>query len=276
MNTQPPALVVGAARMPLPFGLFSVLLPREGASDRWEGGGVEFEELGCPPPADTGIIGAYECEGVTPGLPKDFESNGGVGEAGQFTVYQSEKCSPIGNGIDRSNEIARQRLAAFEELLVERELWKLLDRVNLSRTVDLASATVRDDIIEAVAELAQLEATTLGTLGVLHMRRDVAMLAIKAGVVEVRQARLFTTLGTPVIAGSGYGDTGTTQKIVLTPQLFGYRSDVFTSSNRPGDLLDRKNNDLYGVAERNYLVGFDQSCIELAPIPEPDPDPAED
>jgi hypothetical protein len=45
--------------------------------------------------------------------------------------------------------------------------------------------------------------------------------------------------------------------VYATSGIFGYRSDVFTSSNRPGDLLDRNVNNLYAVAERQYLVGWD-------------------
>jgi hypothetical protein len=72
-------------------------------------------------------------------------------------------------------------------------------------------------------------------------------------------------LGTPVAAGAGYPGSGPageaaaagTQWMFVTPAMFGYRSEVFPSSAVRGDLLDRSKNDLYAVAERNYVLGFD-------------------
>lgn len=274
MSITPPALVAGAPRPPLPFGLFSVLAPREGSADRWEAG-VQFEQLGCPP-LTGGLIGPYDCEETTEGLPKSFDGHWSLGTAAQFTIYESQVCSPIGNGLDRSTEIASQRLALFEEFLVERKLWEALDGLDTSFPVSTADLDVAlDALVLGIAELEDVQGRRYGTQGVLHMSRLIATLAIRAKVVEARQNRLYTVLGTPVIAGSGYGEeneeTGT--KVVLTPQMFGYRSEVFTSSNRPGDLLDRDQNDLYGVAERNWLIGFDDICIEVEPDPEPEPEP---
>src|SRR3546814_10690186 len=56
-------------------------------------------------------------------------------------------------------------------------------------------------------------------------------------------------LGTPVVAGAGYPcthpDSVTAGSwIVATPALMLYRSEIFTATNRPGDLLDRGQNNL--------------------------------
>jgi hypothetical protein len=53
-------------------------------------------------------------------------------------------------------------------------------------------------------------------------------------------------------------------EIVGSPALFGYRSEVFNSSARPGDLLDRAQNNLYAVAERTYVIGFDPCPVVKA------------
>lgn len=275
MSIAPPALVLGAPRPLLPYGLFSVLSPREGSADRWEAG-VIFEGIGCAPAPGEGVIGPYDCDedGETEGLPKEFDGHLTVNDANQFTIYQSQVCSPTGNSLEASVEVARQRLAQFEELLVERELWKVLDTLDTYFELP-ASAPDPDDIIDAVfvgiSTLEREQGIRFGSQGVIHMSRSVAMMGIKAKALETKSNRLFTTLGTPVVAGSGYGTTemGVPPKIVLTPQLFGYRSEVFTSSNRPGDLLDRRNDNLYGVAERNWLVGFEKDCTI-------DPEPPED
>src|SRR5699024_4825050 len=65
--------------------------------------------------------------------------------------------------------------------------------------------------------------------------------------------RLYTNLDTLVVAGAGYPDGS----IVATGSLAGYRGEVITGSDRPGDLLDRRTNDLYAIAEREDLVRVD-------------------
>ena len=49
--------------------------------------------------------------------------------------------------------------------------------------------------------------------------------------------------------------------------MFGYRSEVFTPSATGGDLFDPRRNDLYAVAERTYLLGFDTCGVAAATIP---------
>jgi hypothetical protein len=63
---------------------------------------------------------------------------------------------------------------------------------------------------------------------------------------------------TPAAAG--------TEWVAASPALFGYRSQVFEGSARSGDLLDRTNNTLYGIAERNYLLGYDPCGIAFAAL----------
>lgn len=273
MSITPPALVTGAPRPPLPYGLFSVLVPRTGSADRWEGGGIQLEELGCPPdPASDGIIGPYDCDdGETVGLPKQFASNRTTSFAAPFTVYQSEVCTPIGNGLDRSQQIASGRLAMFEERLVESEVWKAVSQSEVNAA--FTEASDKGDILAALAGLEEASAETYGTLGTVHLARALAYIALGYGALEARQNRLYTLLGTPVVAGSGYANDGTAY---WTPQLIAYSSEEFTSSRAAVDLLDRSNNDLYAVAEKSWVIGFDTSCGVLEveePEPEPEPDP---
>src|SRR5699024_3125298 len=94
------------------------------------------------------------------------------------------------------------------------------------------------------------------------MSRYVAQVAVDKGAIERRSGRLETRLGTPVVAGTGYaGDT-----VIGSPRVFGYRSEVFTSSNNAGDLLDRSTNDLYAVAERRYVLGFDPCGVGIVQL----------
>lgn len=259
MSITPPALVVGPGRAPLPYGLFSVLALREGSADRWEGGGIQFEGLGAAPSA--GAIGPYDCETPTetPGLPKDFEGGLDLSEAEPFIVYGSYRCGPIGNRLEQGAETARARLATWEEFQVERKLWQILAA---ETTTDLGEL----DAVETTARIESLLGSTYGSLGVIHMGRGTAVRLIKRGVLETRSNRLYTVLGTPVVAGSGYGEGD----VYATPALVGYRSDIFMSSQQPGDLLDRARNDLYAVAERAYVIGYDDTpaVIHATVIPD--------
>jgi hypothetical protein len=156
---------------------------------------------------------------------------------------------------DTAQERATRHLASREEAAVESALW-LGNEGNVPNfsgmngypaPVTTAAASVEAALADAEAGIAQV----IGALGVLHMSRATASLLKNR--LEPRGGRMFTRIGTPVAVGAGYPD----EAIVGTAAMFGYRSEVFTSSNRPGDLLNRANNDLTAIAERTVLVGFD-------------------
>ncbi len=267
----PPSLVVGAPRIPLPFGLFSVLAPREGSSDRWENG-VKWETLTCEP---LGRIGAPDCDPEdTVGMPKNLlPMDAENGEASPITVYGHHTCSPIGNTWERAQELAQLHLTSREEAAVEQALWygDLENTPNFAGANGYPALAVTDDFVVAdawlaVARLEQVIAEEYGSQGVMHMSREIAFRLVKSGAVKVNGTRLQTALGTPVVAGTGYGS----EKIVVTPALFGYRSAIETSTDRPYDLLDRARNDLYAIAERTYLLGFDPCGATAAPLTIPE------
>lgn len=268
----PPQVVTGAPRAPLPYGLFSILGFR-GGEERWENG-VVFEALTC---ATTGGRGAPDCdpEVDVAGLPKVLEGgNGPLGEASPFTVYGHHTCSPIGSTFARAQELANQHLQVREEARVEQALWTgdLGNVPNFAGANDYAAPVNLGTLTlwRAVSLLEQEIAARYGSLGVIHMSRENASRLMKEGDLVRQGGRLFTALGTPVVAGTGYAS----DRIVGTPALFGYRGDVFSSSNRPGDLLDRGTNDLYAIAERTYLVGFDECAVlEVTVAPDPEPTP---
>lgn len=271
----PPQVVNGAARAPLPYGLFSILGFR-GGEERWENG-VVFEALTCEP---AGGIGNPDCDPETPtvGLPKVLDQGmGEVGEASPFTVYGHHTCSPIGGTFARAQDLANQHLQVREEARVEQALWTgdLGNVPNLSGANGYAAPVNLGTLSlwRAVSLLEQEIAARYGSLGVIHMSRENASRLMKEGDLTRQGGRLFTAMGTPIVAGTGYAS----DRIVGTPALFGYRGDVFTSSNRPGDLLDRATNDLYAIAERTYLVGFDECAVlevTVAADPEPVAGPA--
>jgi len=263
MAFAPATVVDPIARTALPFGLLSVVTPRPAGNSRWENG-VVWEPLNCGPASG---IGPVDCdpEVETIGLPKAFPIPGGVDDAVPFTVYGSYECSPIGHSLEYANERATEHLIAREEARAEQAVWTgdLGNTPNFAEGSDSGAGALAPRLALAAAE--QYIATEYGSLGTIHMSRYLAALLLGEMLLEVRGARLYTRLGTPVIAGAGYPGTSPSGTagwwLVAAPALMLYRSEVFTATNRPGDLLDRAQNNLYGVAERRYLVGWDE-CPE--------------
>ncbi len=254
----PPALVQGAARTPLPFGLFSTFTFRTG--DRWESG-VSWDSPTCDPASG---IGQWVCPPDTVvGLPKDLDPNGGVvGVATPFTVYGHFNCSPVGSG--DAAELALAHLLSREEQAVEYALWTgNLGNIPNLREAGPVMGGAPQSVGDGLAYLEYVIATGYGSVGVIHMTRGMALLALGEDLLETVGGRLQTRLGTPVVAGSGYDGTGPAGTPALTagqswayatPALFGYRSEPFS----PGEpVLDRGQNVLMALAERNYLIGYD-------------------
>lgn len=272
----PQAVVQGAAAQPLPYGLFSVFTFRPSGADRWEGGGVLFETLTCDPVHG---IGSWQVPPTaTTGLPKTLTAaSGAVGDQGSslpFSVYGHFACSPVGWTPEDAQAKANEHLLRGEEHRVEQAFWTG-DLANTPKLQDAGATDVTvtgGGIAESVGALEKYIGSTYHALGVIHMTRAAAIVGLSLGILETAGGVLRTKLGTPVVAGSGYPGTGPTGQaaavhtswMFATPALFGYRTEVFTSSNRDGDLFDRGLNNLTAVAERSYLLGFDPCGIAAA------------
>lgn len=265
----PPAAVVGAVRQPLPYGLFSTLSLRAAGADRWESG-VTWEPETCSK-AD----GIQQLQvtggaiGTTIGLPKTLTKNltlpSSQPAASAFTIYGHFNASPVGWTVDEARARAVSHLQNREEARVEQAFWT----GDLVNTPTLQGATVigvgTTDVVGGLGLLESYIASNYGSLGVIHMTRASATALLARYALEAKGGRLTTLLGTPVAAGSGYPGTSPagvaaaagTQWMYVTPAMFGYRSEIFDSSNVAGDLFDRGLNNLYAVAERSYLLGFD-------------------
>lgn len=266
VNFADPTVVDGAPRVALPYGLFSVLTTRPEGDKRWING-VQWEALGC---WDVHGIGEPDCEPdedggtVAVGLPKTF--NGLViGDATAFTVYGHFRCSPVGHTLQEAQDRATAHLLAKEEAAVERAFWtgnlgNIPNLIGSAYEVTNTGGSGR----EALGLLEKAIGTDYGSLGVIHMSRAAATSLAADWLLIGSGGQLRTQLGTPVVAGAGYPGDGSptnpaagSEQMFATPALFGYRSEIDVASNRPGDLLDREDNDLYTIAERQYLIGFD-------------------
>lgn len=264
----PPTLVRAPVRAPFGFGLFSLLDLRLGSEDRWENG-VTWEARSC---GEVRGLGAQACPpGETPqvGVPlplPTFERGHVLEEAVPFTVYGEVACSPLGLSPEQAQEEATARLVAGEQRRVEQALWTgdLGNRPTLLGP-QLADGPVLDDLgsvgdlAEALAVLEDYASVVLGSQAWLHTSRGTASLLVKRAHARVERGRLLAPLGTPIVAGSGY--PAGTGEIVLTAPMLGYASEAFTSTEVRGDLLDRRQNELFGVAFRTYVLGLDSCAL---------------
>lgn len=265
----PPAPVAAPARTALPYGLGSVLGWRTG--DRFQTG-VVWVSPTCDP---AGGRGGPECDPeAVVGLPKDFTGERTTGEATPFVVYGHDQCNMVANSPAEAQEFATNHLLAREEARAEQALWNG-DLGNIPNFVGANGypaptvlGTTFDDPVLALGAVEQAIAEQYGSLGVIHMSR--AMATVLAKHLEKRGGRLYTRgLDTPVVAGTGYP----IGQIVGSPALIGFRGDIITSSDRPGDLLDRRNNTMYAIAEREYVIGFDPCGVVKAFVNQPEETP---
>lgn len=247
MSFGPPQVVEGQPRVGLPFGLFSVLSLREASDPHWANG-IEWETMTCSPAS--AILDA-DCD---TNIDKFFNGNGEIGEAAGFTVYGSHKCGTPGGRVDlAADEFATAHLLAREEAQAETSVWAQM----AAQATDLnAAGALPAD--EALALLEGWMGSVYGSLGAIHGSRQAVSLFDNA--VRANGSRLLTRIGTPVVAGGGYPGTSPAGAapaagetwVFASPALFGYRGTIMGHQ-----ALDRNNNDMYALAERNYVVGFD-------------------
>ena len=57
-----------------------------------------------------------------------------------------------------------------------------------------------------------------------------------------------------------------TTNVYATPALLGYRSDVFPGAEPTSAGFDRAANDLFAVAERTYVIGYDPCGTAVATV----------
>lgn len=240
-------IVAPPERAPLVGGLFSVLTFR-GDEDRWQTG-VTFPGQTC------GLIPVTEGPGCPPdGYDPEFAFDrempwGEIPEA--FTVSGQFSCSPVGTSLPEAEDNAIADLQRHEEAAAEKVLWD----TQLS-TADALTAPIGITAVNADVALGLLEhhiAREYGSQGVIHAPRWL----IPSLDVEVKGQRLVSKrLGTPVVAGGGYGDVGESDLLVASPALLGYRSSIEIVGD-PVETFDRGTNLVQVLSQRTYLIGLD-------------------
>jgi len=261
MAYGPPVVVEGRPREGLPFGLFSVLQFGESADERWING-IEWETMSCEPASGFEDPSCDTFGDAGGQIRKFFRGSGATGEARSFGVYGSYKCgAPGGAAFREGEERATAHLLAREEGQAEARVWARLQ----TEATDVGGAA--SDPAAALADLELWLGRNYGSLGVIHMTRDAALLLGETHLYR-SGTHLYTTLGTPVSAGGGYPGTGPLDGsgdpqagtwMLASPALFGRRGQVMSRRE-----LDREKNDVYALAERQYVVGFDPCGVAAA------------
>lgn len=238
-----------AAPTPVPyrFGIFSVATPLPEGDGRWEGGGMEWVSEACVTPAFTN----NEC--VDPSAP-ELVAQGMcvIMSYDPFTVYAVNNDSAgKTRDLTEAANIARARLEASEQFGVEEKLWALL-----TPTTEVAATSPA----MGLALVEQMLTESYPSMGVVHMSRLTATLLGELGIVHAEGNRLVTTLGTPVVAGGGYGQVNgvepTDAAIYGTGPLVLLRGTVDTVRG-----FNRDVNSHYTIAQRPYAVGWDCSVV---------------
>lgn len=258
-------LVEGVGREPFPYGIFSVLTPREGDSDRWRDG-VTWRTDPCEPLTGTaaGCGTQFSDSGTTADAPwlKEAIPAWGSAEATPFLAISRLRCNLVGTSMEEMQAAAQARLEVREQTLVERALetgaFGNVPFLGQSPTVlGTVSAADREALRNGLGALEGYLAAVYGGLGVIHVSRGTA---VRMGNDLVTNGgRAFTRVGTPVVIGSGYSATS----MWATPALFGYRDTASFSMTRaqPHAGFNRENNAYDAIMERGYLIGYDDCGV---------------
>lgn len=243
------AIVTSPDRAPVAFGLFSVLDFRN--AGRWING-VTWPGTTCGPAS------VYEVGCTDEALPvtrPDRELEWGTATA--LSVEGTFACAPFGTTFAEIEDRAIEDLQRHEEAAVEQHLWAALAADEGATAVTGLNSTPKG----VLGALERHIALSYGAKGVIHIPRG--LFPFFDGI-EAKGNRLQTVLGTPVVAGSGYGDADDL-RVYATPTMLAYRGEAQVIGS-PEQMFDRSRNLLTAVAQRDYLLGYDTCPIASATV----------
>lgn len=266
----PPITLAGPLPQPLPFGLFSVatVVP-ETDPPRWGMGATIRPYMGV---GDDGYP-AYIFDPCSTGTarPKTFKDQPDTPFFQAFGVYLADRCAARGIGTDDAlNNRARAAFAAVEQWAVEHEFASGEQMPSNPYLADGNADVLLGGAATAPVEgLAQLEAVIgdTGRAGVIHADRATVAGWSGFGLLRVVGNRLETYNGTPVASGGGYhlvGQDGEAEPDgeqgwawATGPVEIRRSSEIEIIPGSLAEALDRENNEISYLAERDYLVDWD-------------------
>jgi len=254
-------LVEAPAVVPLPYGLFSVAEPRLTTDPHWRLG-VKWQSQACSP---TDITTGVCIDSEPPSLETDDFCS--VTALEPFTVYAYNNDDIPGHTLAEHEANAVARLINGEQYSVESQLWTSLSADPDVVVADLSGAPVG----VALGYIEQMLANNYFGQGVIHMDRFTATVLWE--YIDVSGGRLQTRLGTPIIAGGGYGNMSDPPVdefyIFGTGGVVMYRGDIDTRQQA----INKAINQVSYIAQRDYVVGYDcggvgtKFTISTTPVP---------
>lgn len=264
MSIAPPIVLAGPLPTPLPFGLFSAATIVGEPNERW-GNGATIRPYPPGPPStfDPCAAGTFRDKEI-PDQPETpfFQA---------FGVYLADECSARGIGTDDAlNDRARAAFAAVEQYAVEVEFAtgaRMPSNPYLADgNADVLASGAAVGLIESLA-LLELAIGDTGKAGVIHADRGTVSGWSSLGALRITGDKLLTFNGTPVASGGGYaGATPEGEAAAAAEQGWAYATGPVEVRRSPdieiipgslAEALDRSQNLVTYLAERNYLVDWD-------------------
>lgn len=268
--------VQGPTFTPAGFGLTAVATIVDDPDPHWRNG-IQWETF-CAGAAGTTLAPCYQVvdpEG-DPGDLIDAEvpaKSGAVGapwaEGDAVTVYAVARCSTVGRTREADVARAQALLTAGEGRALEAVVATgVTEAGTLARSLagDAEPTGVAGGSLhQALASLEDALGSSYGGVGVIHMPRSVALLAVAAGLVVREGQRLVTGVGTLVAAGAGYAPEQPISgpvPVYASGAVVLYRGGVEVL-----DDVDTQVNDRGVVAERTWAYGWDCSVFSATVDP---------
>lgn len=243
------------------YGLFDVAVGPLDLPEHARNGGVDYESIVCELP--TGY--AVAC---TPDMAvKTFGGGPETVTAAPFVVRSSFRCGSVGMTEERMRQLAITRLKAGEMAVVER----IFSQATFGQTPGLPGATVVTpdctDLVTTVGALEEAFYATRGNVGVLHVPMVAGVALLDQRVIE-RDGRIWRTAsGTAVSIGNYINASPADPQVAagagqawlyMTGSVAVWRSpDSSIYVPKLAEALNRSTNQVYGQAEREYIVSYE-------------------
>lgn len=224
-------------------GLLSAIQLYSTGNERWTGAGIQFEDT------EPGVLKTYDSVACLP-EPVTRDMSGGLlhNEFYPFTIYSPFDCSLASVTNDEAVQLATSRLVEGEEVAAEAKLWKIMGEEIAKPTYQRPSIPENArDLVHALGILEHHLVREYGG-GVIHVPRFLGSLLKNT---RVTGATLRTIGGVTIILGAGYGEAGAENRLIGTPPIFGYRSELQVLNTK-----DLGHNDYMVAVEREYVIGW--------------------
>ncbi|SCG15516.1 hypothetical protein GA0070610_1750 [Micromonospora echinofusca] len=264
--TQPFVYVEAPATTPYRYGLFSAAAVVDPADQREFQAGVEWEPQCVDAPAPTNVAAASDPNRAPMALPDGVP----LVQAGVIRLYTGL----TGRSPARPDllERARRAMGMVEQQSLEHYAWTgeagNADYLAAADTEVLAGSDAAAVPLETGVGLLEAHiGDRSGVLGVLWAPRWTAGWFAEKGQSRIEGPRLVGPLGNPIVFAqtTGVGPGGAAPAageawLYATGPVMVRRSAVFLP--KLPEALDRKDNEVFAVAERFYTVGW--SCTVAA------------